>query len=162
MRASLVAQNGKASTCNAEFDPWVGMMLQRKGMVATPVFLPRESHGQRNLADCRVHGVTGSQARLSDSHTHTHTHTHKLSGGSGSKESACSAGNTGWTPGWGRLPGEGNGYPVLYSCLENPHGQRTLVSYCPRGGNEFEATERLTQGVTECVLFTCKGQGTDR
>ena len=65
MRASLVAQNGKASTCNAEFDPWVGMMLQRKGMVATPVFLPRESHGQRNLADCRVHGVTGSQARLS-------------------------------------------------------------------------------------------------
>ena len=95
-------------------------------------------------------------------HTHTHTHTHELSGGSGSKESACNAGDTGWTSGWGRLPGEGNGYPLLYSCLENPHGQRSLVSYCPWGGKEFEATERLTHRVTECVLFTCKGQGTDR
>ena len=94
-------------------------------------------------------------------HTHTHTHTHELSGGSGSKESACNAGDTGWTPGWGRLPGEENGYPLLYYCLENPHGQRILVSYCPCS-KEFEATERLTHRVTECVLFTCKGQGTDR
>jgi len=34
MWASLVAQNGKESTCNAEFDPWVGKMLQRREMAA--------------------------------------------------------------------------------------------------------------------------------
>ena len=102
-----------------------------------------------------------STKQLTHTHTHTHTHTNELSGGSGSKESACNAGDTGWTPGWGRLPGEENGYPLLYYCLENPHGQRILVSYCPCS-KEFEATERLTHRVTECVLFTCKGQGTDR
>ena len=35
------------------------------------------------------------------------------------KESACSAGDPGSIPGWGRSPGEGNGYPLQYSCLEN-------------------------------------------
>ena len=40
-------------------------------------------------------------------------------GGSGSKESACSAGGLGLIPGLGRSPGEGEGYPLLYSGLEN-------------------------------------------
>ena len=40
-------------------------------------------------------------------------------GGSGSKESACHAGNLGSILGLGRSPGEGNGYPLQYSCLEN-------------------------------------------
>ena len=35
------------------------------------------------------------------------------------KESACSAGDLGSIPGWGRCPGEGNGNPLQYSCLEN-------------------------------------------
>ena len=35
------------------------------------------------------------------------------------KESACSAGDAGSTPGWGRSPGEGNGNPLQYPCLEN-------------------------------------------
>ena len=35
------------------------------------------------------------------------------------KESACNVGDPGSIPGSGRLPGEGNGYPVQYSCLEN-------------------------------------------
>ena len=40
-----------------------------------------------------------------------------------SKESACNAGVTedvGLIPGLGRSPGEGNGNPLQYSCLENP------------------------------------------
>ena len=37
-----------------------------------------------------------------------------------SKESACNAGDPGLIPGWGRSPGEGNGNPLQYSCLENP------------------------------------------
>ena len=36
------------------------------------------------------------------------------------KESTCSAGNLGSIPGSGRSPGEGNGNPLQYSCLENP------------------------------------------
>ena len=39
-------------------------------------------------------------------------------GGSDSKESACNAGDQGSIPGSGRSPGEGNGYPLQYSCLE--------------------------------------------
>ena len=41
-------------------------------------------------------------------------------GGSDGKESACKAGDPGSIPGSGRGPGEGNGYPLQYSCLENP------------------------------------------
>ena len=37
-----------------------------------------------------------------------------------SKESACNAGDLGLIPGLGRSPGEGNGNPLQYSCLENP------------------------------------------
>ena len=40
-------------------------------------------------------------------------------GSSAGKESACSAGDLGSTPGLGRSPGEANGYPLQYSCLEN-------------------------------------------
>ena len=36
------------------------------------------------------------------------------------KESACNVGDPGSIPGSGRSPGEGNGYPLQYSCLENP------------------------------------------
>ena len=42
-----------------------------------------------------------------------------LPGGSDGKESACKAGDPGSIPGWERSPGEGNGYPRQYSCLEN-------------------------------------------
>ena len=41
-------------------------------------------------------------------------------GGSEVKASACSEGDLGWIPGSGRSPGEGNGNPLQYSCLENP------------------------------------------
>ena len=41
-------------------------------------------------------------------------------GGSEGKESACNAGDLGLIPGLGRSPGEGNGNPLQYSCLENP------------------------------------------
>ena len=41
-------------------------------------------------------------------------------GSSNGKESACSAGDLGLIPGLGRSPGEGNGNPLQYSCLENP------------------------------------------
>ena len=40
-------------------------------------------------------------------------------GGLDSKESACDSGDVGSIPGSGRSPGEGNGNPLQYSCLEN-------------------------------------------
>ena len=41
-------------------------------------------------------------------------------GGSDGKASACNMGDLGSIPGLGRSPGEGNGNPLQYSCLENP------------------------------------------
>ena len=41
-------------------------------------------------------------------------------GGSEGKASACNAGDLGLIPGSGRSPGEGNGNPLQYFCLENP------------------------------------------
>ena len=43
-----------------------------------------------------------------------------FSGGSDGKGSACNMGDLGWVPGSGRSPGEGKGYPLQCSCLENP------------------------------------------
>ena len=47
------------------------------------------------------------------------------------KEYACNAGDLGLIPGSGRSPGEGTGNPLQYSCLEHPHGQRSLAGYSP-------------------------------
>ena len=56
-------------------------------------------------------------------------------------------------PGWGRSPGEGHGNPIQYSCLENPHEQRSLVGYSPWGHKESDAIERLSKH-TEHVNFS--------
>ena len=60
------------------------------------------------------------------------------------KNPTASAGDmrdVGSIPGLGRSPGEGNGYPLQYSCLENPHGQRSLAGYGPYGCKESNTTE---------------------
>ena len=56
------------------------------------------------------------------------------------KESACNAGDPGWIPGLGRSPGGGHGNPLQYSCLENPHGKKSL-GYSPWGHKESDMTE---------------------
>ena len=63
-------------------------------------------------------------------------------GSSDSKESACNVGDLGSLPGLGRYPGGGHGKPLQYSCLENPHGQRSLVGY--HEVTESDTTERLS------------------
>ena len=62
-------------------------------------------------------------------------------GGSDSKESACDAGDLGSNPGLERTPGEGNGNPLQYSFLENPHVQRSLVGYSPWGRQDSDTSE---------------------
>ena len=43
-----------------------------------------------------------------------------------------------------QIPWGGTGNPLQYSCLENPHGQRSLVGYSPWGRKESDMTERLS------------------
>ena len=64
-------------------------------------------------------------------------------GGSDSKESACNAGDLGLIPGSRRSPAERNGTPLQYSCLENPHRQRSLVGYRSQSHKESDTTEWL-------------------
>ena len=44
-------------------------------------------------------------------------------------------------PGLGRSSGGGHSNPLQYSCLENPHGQSSLVGYSPQGCKESDMTE---------------------
>ena len=47
-------------------------------------------------------------------------------------------------PGSGRSPGEGNGNPLQYSCLENPMDRGAWQTTCPWGHKESDLTEQLT------------------
>ena len=67
------------------------------------------------------------------------------------KNPPANAGNvrdSGSIPGLGRLPGGGHGNPLQYSCLENPHGQRSLASYSPWGRRELDTTARTQHART--------------
>ena len=58
----------------------------------------------------------------------------------GGSESACIAGDTGLIPGSGRPPGEVNGYPRQYVCLENPKDRgawRATVHGVARGQTQL-------------------------
>ena len=56
------------------------------------------------------------------------------------KASACNAGDLGSIPASGRSPGEGNGNPLQYSCLENPIDRE---AYSPWDRKKSDTTERL-------------------
>ena len=61
--------------------------------------------------------------------------------GSDGKESACSAGDPGLTPGSGRSPREENGYPSSVFLPGKFHGQRSLVGYSSWSHKELDMTE---------------------
>jgi len=46
--------------------------------------------------------------------------------------------------GLGKSLGGGHGNPFQYTCLENPHGQRSLADGSPWGHKESDTTERLS------------------
>ena len=52
--------------------------------------------------------------------------------------------DVGLIPGSGRSRGGGHGNPLQYSCVENPHGQRSPVIYGPWGHKESDMTECLS------------------
>ena len=76
-------------------------------------------------------------------------HDYHSSGGSEGKESACNVGDLGSVPGSGRFPGEGSGYPLQYSCLENPMQRGSLAGSSPWGCKEAGMTEWLMLSITK-------------
>ena len=70
--------------------------------------------------------------------------------GSSGKESACSVGDLGLIPGLGRSPGEGKGYPLQYSGLENSM-DRGIWQATVHEVTELETTEQL--GLTITAIF---------
>ena len=73
-------------------------------------------------------------------------------GGSDGKEFTCNVGDLGSITGLGRSPGGGHGNPLQFSCLENPHGQRSVGGYSPWGAKSdmTEATEHASRVDSSC------------
>ena len=71
-------------------------------------------------------------------------------GGSDGKASACNSRNLGSIPRSGSSPGEGNGNPLQYSCLENPVDQG---GYNPWGCKQLDTTEQLSMRATGIYHF---------
>ena len=79
-------------------------------------------------------------------------------GSSAGKEPICNAGDLGSFPELGRSPGGEHGNPLQYSCLDKPHGQRTLVGCSPWGHRkESDTTEQLstTQHMWKHTIRSC-------
>ena len=61
--------------------------------------------------------------------------------GSLRKESAYNVGDPGLIPGWGKFPGEGNGNPLQYSCLENSMDRGAWLGYSSWDHNKSDMRE---------------------
>ena len=99
---------GKGSPCNA------GDLGSMPGIGRSPGeenSYPLQYSGLENSMGCIARGIAKSRTRLSNFRGFPHS----LVG----KESTCNAGDPGLIPDSGRSPGEGKGYPLQYSGLEN-------------------------------------------
>ena len=76
-------------------------------------------------------------------------------GDSDGRVCTCNSGDLGSIPGLGRSPGGGHGNPLQYSCLENPHGQKSLASYSPWGHKELDPNEQLSTTQHMLIQSAC-------
>ena len=99
-------------------ETWVQSLGQedpwRREWLPTPVFLPGEAHGQRSLVAQTV------------------------------KNLPANVGDPGSNPGLGTSPGEGNGYPLQYSCLEHSMDRGVWWATVHEAA-ELDTTERLSR-----------------
>ena len=63
--------------------------------------------------------------------------------------------DAGLIPGSGRYPEGRHGNSLQYSCLENPHGWRSLAGYSPPDCKESDRTERLNNSIAIIVRLPC-------
>ena len=128
------------------FDPWVGKIPWSRAWQSTPVYLPGESHGQKDLMGLQSMGCTIYRTiLLSVSQVVLVV-----------KNTSARVGNArdvGSIPGSGRCPGAGHGNPLQCSCLENPLGQKSLEGHGLQGHKESDTTE-VTQHTR--ILSTLK------
>ena len=125
-------------------DPWVGKILLEKGKATHSSIL-----AWRIPWTCIVHGVTKSWTQQNDFHLYFHLHQVGFPGGSDGKESACNAEDLGWSLGWEDCPGEGKGYPLQYSGLENSMDRgawQTTVLGVPKGETQLSSLHFASGG----------------
>ena len=148
----------------------------RRRWQPTPAILPGESHGQRSLAGyspwgCQEPGMT---EHLSLTHLHIqryiksiyvyihyYLHIQKCNvsiyvyfpGGSDGKECVCNARDPGSIPGSGISPGEGNGYPLQYSCLEKPMDRGAWWAAVCGVAQSRTRLKRLSSSSSRTLLF---------
>ena len=96
-------------------------MCWRRKWQPTPVFVPRESHGQRSLACYSPRGRKESDTTELLQFTSLYVIPSWLSG----KGTTCQAGDADLIPVSGRSPGEGNSNPLQDLCLGNPMDRGT-------------------------------------
>ena len=80
-----------------------------------------------------------------------------FAGGSDRKEFACNVGDLGSIPGLGGTPGGGHGNRLQYSCLENPHEQRSLAGCSRWGHKELDTTEQLNAHIGTDIQILAVG-----
>ena len=132
--------DGKVSVClqcgRPGFGPWVGKIPWRRKEQPTPVLSPRKSHGWRSLVQATVHGITKSQAWLSDFPL-TSLITQTVKNLPAVQETQVQS--LDWED-----PME-KGMAALPLLLPGKaHGQRRLVSYSQWGCKELDTTGWLT------------------
>ena len=141
----------KESACKAGDLGWIpglGRSPWRRKWQPTPVFLPGKSPWTEELGGLQSRG-SQSQAWLTTAHTSfalRSAATQALS-----EEYACNAGDLGWIPGLGTSTVGGHVNPLQYSCLENPHEQRSLDIF-----SKIEFSKFSKNIILNISLLACK------
>ena len=146
--------SGKEPTCQCRrlkrlgFNPWLGKNPWGRHGNSPQYSCLENPHGQRGLAGYSPWDFkeldTTERLNWTELKLYGNRKAKSFPGGSDGKQSACNTGDLGSIPGSGRSPGGGHDNPLQYSCLENPHGLRSLVGYSPWGCTESDMTEWLS------------------
>ena len=150
--ASWAAVHGvtKSRTRLSDFTFTFHFHALEKAMATHSSVLAQRIQGQGSLVYCHLWGHTELDTTEVTEQQQQQYVIKGFPGSSADKESACNAGDLGLIPGLERSPGGGHGHPLQYYCLENLHGQRSLVGYRPGNHKESDTTEQLSTITPYC------------